>query len=774
MLKKKFSVAAAVLVFFLSAVFGEEAVNDTVTSLSFFEPVVQKGIASSETEISDFVRTQIEYFVTTYSSITVDSSNNKELIDYQKTHSSIEAGKMDFASFVTESTISKLGEEYSLSIKVDNAKLGTIRAIANTHFAKNVLTSNELLTNEIGSVMSDILLQLDVKLTQYQINCMKGNAAINDASSAELQQMIDSSKSEIALLDAKLAALNTVKDDSSKKEAIKVQAMHDKLVLKQQSNERRLAQKIEDEKKAAEELEKSAQRTDEINKTIQKQKIEYQKKAAELRKANLKSMNTEDQIAAIEQNKQFIINIREECSTNKLNFASKTDLNAQTDIEEINAAPYRQAEKDKEGNPIAEAVELRHKKIIQIKLKAANDIKAYNASQDKIESDTETKLMKEISDNYSILKTKQTVSSLDDSSLLRINNYDGNLHSWSSEINLWINGTVAADYEIFVPYEALTGKKVDNSDQDYLDTVEEFDSYFRSNIPIVYAVVEYTVEPDSVDNPSNYIVHISRTTLYNIETQKKIASNSQSNLTGTFASAPALDIRTQEQKDRYVAEVQKNLSDEQARQYKEEQKEAKRLEKEDEENERALEEENTKAEKEQRQKEFAEKSKVFLSPAKHCGAEAGLKFAKSPNDDQRKGYFASIDLPSQKVFFGFEATAWNVKYDEATTTTSKDAYGNNVKETTNGKFNFDSAVFDIGGRIGMHFTWFKKLLSPYMAIGGGYEFSHDFKPQMYYFQGTAGFHVFYIFDVCYNCKYDENHDLNHSIGISLAINGPWF
>lgn len=746
--KIKFFFALCIFSIPVISLFPQSETDEIISSISFSKPEISKDVPVTDSEIfAEYIRSEMEgLFSETTISVT-DSDKENQSLAFQKSNSTAENISLASARYTAFTNVDKVADNYLLRLRIIDDQNGTDKSSCQENFTAEQLTDLSKFKYVIGTVSSKALNQLHIQLTQYQINCMIGKADENEITSDNLQEIINLTENQINDIDSKISSLKNQtgsSSDDNKKKILQLQSQKQKLVLKEQSDERKLLQKKDDEKRMEEESKIAMERNEKLNKIIAEQKKEYEKKASALRNVNLKAMNAEQQINTIEQNKQNIILMRQNSAQKTSDFETEILKNRDDDIQKINDAEYDITEKDADGNPIPRAINNRNAKITKIKQEANEKIIENEKQQQIILLAAETKTRSVIKASYPVLKKVHSVSSINDAELLRINNYDGIQFGWSSKINLSIGDEQIAEYTIFVPYKQMTGKRPKYDTTDYKDTVAEYDSYFRQGVPLVYAIVNYTVTPDFSYNPSQYIVSINQTKLYRIDTDKCISTITHKNLSGIYKAYPVSDIRNNEeiQNDNKILLKQQNAQDK-AKQKIENEAQAS-LDKEIAENTR---------------RENAAKAKIFLSPAKHGGVEAGYK--KDLGGDS--GAFAVIDITGKPVFFGIEATASHVNYPSS----SSDS-------TEKSSSTFSDCTYDIGGRLGMHFSWFKQTLSPFIVFNGGIFLPGNSGEGISYFAGgTAGIHFFYIFNAAYTYRYYGNHDPVNSLSLSFAIVGPW-
>ena len=148
------------------------------------------------------------------------------------------------------------------------------------------------------------------------------------------------------------------------------------------------------------------------------------------------------------------------------------------------------------------------------------------------------------------LKTKRTISSLQDKRIFTIGNYAGESYYWIAKASLFINDYCIFEKNVKIEYSKVTKKQpvsASSSDtqkwNDYLDTVDLYDSMFRRQIPIICLEMDYVVEAMPDDYPSTYKVSILEYRLVDIVENKIVEKIPANYSTYTFQVNPVVDIR---------------------------------------------------------------------------------------------------------------------------------------------------------------------------------------------------------------------------------------
>lgn len=713
--------------------------EDPILSIGFDSQKIDEKILNADVVRNKFEKIFREHTVL----IIYDTANESQIFKYQNI--SGVTGSLEIASAVAFIELQKVGTNVSLTLKITNAGSGAI--IASTHYniPEADVYNMEKFDAAIGAVSVDIMHSLDIPLSESAIQSLKGQISAKDISSMDIKIDIEEKNKQLERIKEKISLLKNKGTDSitiSKINGLQIQ--HDKLLKKQETEKKRLERKLQDEERAREEAKIAADREEEQNKIIQSQSKKYEQYAKRQRNLSLQSMNSLQQIEVVEKNKQAILSMRKDKELNINAFREHELTNADKDCKKIDDEPYSLIDKDALGQPTSKAISERRAKKKKIMEDANTRIFEYEKQVQKNHKVFEYNLLSEIKQNYKIIRKKASVNSIDNPEVLRlrIENYDGNLFGWYASITFDFDTTNIANYSILIPYKKLFNKKPDYSSVNYRNTVEEYDSYFRSNIPVIYAVVDYYIEPLSSDQPSKYVVKILKTSLYKIELEsdkptKKFLSKKEKNLEGYYEADIISDIRTEAEKK------------------EDEQKTIKAAQKQIEKEKRAT---RKKEQKAIRRKKSPEAARNFFTPARYSGFNIGMQTSRFDFDTSR--FYANIDFPIWPFFIGAETTLWQ-----------SEMVNNGKKSIENVFAEWYNLNMNYGLELGLHFTGFKGWFSPYIFGSGGANYDFATSNISGYVNGTLGFHFLSIFGINYSCEYNINKKtIKHLFGVSIGIN----
>lgn len=450
-----------------------------------------------------------------------------------------------------------------------------------------------------------------------------------------------------------------------------------------------------------------------------------------------------ENISLNEQRKKSIISVRKDTVKNKEKYKEERTKILNSDAAVLASQPFEDYQKDENGDPLPLYVNERAKALADLQTACNADFTAFETSQNNVLFQYESQMKTEIALTNSELAKKKTITSLDSAGMLSFSSYDGHKIGWDANIMFTLGGQKIAQYTVFLPYKKITGKSPKLRSLEYRDNVDIFDSFFRTEVPYVYAEVEYSISPAESWNPSTYTVTVYNTNFYNIETGKKILSSSQ-NLTGTYKVLPVNDIRSEQEikrDDKITSQMQTSL----ARKFSSQEK--------------AM------------QKKLAFSNKVigFLSTEKHGGAEAGI--AANFNDKENPlAFTVQLSVPVNLIYLAADLSINNVKFNFHRGTLDKES-GEYSSEAI---IDNSNTTYDLGLLIGMHFSWFEQWMSPYLALGGGITIPQSLENKTYFLQVQTGIHLAYAANLIYNYRYCfQTSQAKHSLGISIGATGPW-
>lgn len=761
---------AYLFIIIAGSIFAQSYDGEPLLDIGFKNPVMSENIDASLVN-GITIRSKFEKIFREFTTMNVyDISNESQIIKYQNEHDLL--GTLEIASTIAFIELQRAGENTTLILKVTSAKTNTVIANDTYLLVHDEVYDGEKLDRAIGTVAANVLQTMGVPLSDAKRKRLEGKKSSDEISSEDINSEIIQLEVQLAALKAAITGLQEKKTEADINKMHKLQIQQSKLEKKREMERLRFERKVKDEQRQEEERIKAAARTAEQNKIIERQTKKYEQYAKMRRGLLLQSMNAADQIAVAEKNKQTILAMRQEKDLSIRNFKALELKNAQDDCTKITEEPYAIIDTDAQGNPIPRVITERQEKKKKIMTAAHTRIAAYEQKLEKEHASFEKDLRAELANTYRIMGKKSTANSIDNPEFiqLRVDNYDGEKYGWFGTISFDINGSNIIEYPVFIPYRNLLNKKPDYFSPEYRDAVEEYDSYFRSNIPVVYAAVEYYIEPMERDKPSQYTVKILKTIFYKIDTEsdappKKILTIKEKEAVGCYTAAVVSDIRTNEERRADLEKARKKYEKEALkaqRQYEAENSALNAARKEhrteDSQDSTVYNEISDTREDTRRKNESKQNKPFFLTPARYNGVEAGIQTSRFNFDTSR--LYASFDFPIWPFFMGFETTLWK----SPNVSTGKKSIAN---------------IFDNGGsglnmnygmRLGIHCIGIQYLLSPYLYASGGLNYDFPTGTPTAYIGGSLGVHIFSVLGLSYTYEYNiHKRSMRHLAGFSFGI-----
>lgn len=250
----------------------------------------------------------------------------------------------------------------------------------------------------------------------------------------------------------------------------------------------------------------------------------------EIRNKTIEELQFDKRIELIETDKKRLVGLHSDLNTLVLQGNQAYESQMNSEIEELNSSPWRNAETDANDNPTEIAIKNRENKKTIIEEK-------YRKLQFKMENELRISFRPELK-KYS-LKIENSIKELEDKEFIirsidKYNNFltinvakfDGEKYSWEIESNfriptmkkLKISNVILPNTEI--TYKMMTGKKPDkNQGDEYLNTTDLMDLYFRTSVPYIFSELKLKIKYDTENDI--YIPSIKSFNIYKTEKSKK-------------------------------------------------------------------------------------------------------------------------------------------------------------------------------------------------------------------------------------------------------------
>lgn len=567
---------------------------------------------SSDAWIASKVKRDIINDLVTYSNLTVINSDERSTIrkiqkEYESseysTDNPVQLGKsVQAKSYITLTTtrLEKKGQDYyGISATIYNIET---KQAEGGFTLKPSFSQADFVTKAHGTVSAELLEQMGVKLTSAGKRLIStgsfDEAVSGDISDAE--ENLSAINAELEKLSKKQSELSAQSLTSLEEQAHKARIETQKaLLLQQKKNEEDKIQRMKaDEAKKQEEDAINQKRNAEKRDSILSLSSQIEKKAQAIRDKKTEALNAAQRIVIIEGEKLALLENENTIVASIEDYNSKLEAECEAQMKARRERKTPTAEKNPDGTLNERGLMSLENDILEIKAKY-EDLEAKNESDIREKTnEAQGQLRKKITADIDELESKKyTITSIAEQGLyLRIGNYDGNIgkEGWKYGLAFSFDGQTVYETEDLLSYQDLTGKTVPGYPKlgskkreqnlklynQYLDTVENYDSFFRMNVPFVEAVLTYSVRTQSYKKPSSYMLVIEKIEFRNVSTGKKIKTVMPSKHC-PYQYTPSVDIdwRTESvQKSDYEETLKQNRLKKQAEldaQKKEEQEQKK-------------------------------------------------------------------------------------------------------------------------------------------------------------------------------------------------------
>lgn len=612
----------------------------------------------------------------------------------------IDAGNFIAEVFSVQTTIyiSSQGK-YSVRIKITDNEKGTL---VSNWMSSEYEDKEDFINYAANDVALNILPMLGVELSsraKQRLSYRKNS----DNSLLEVRKYLDNLTSSISDLDKQLSEVTKSKmqEVGSIAEKARIEAELEQLKLQEKEANERVKRLEEDDRRREEDRQRAKSRSETLNKKIAKNGLKYDKLANKKRKEYASELTFNARISMFERKKSSLVSLKTDSIEKIKAYYLQEDEDCRNEIIKIEDAPYTAIEKNAKGKITSEAKKERKEKIKKVQQASKlRKEKYFNEQFSHLEPSFEV-IRKEILKDIPELKG-QRESSLLNPDLLRFGNYDGSKNAWVASISLILAGNILSDERILIPYKNITGLNPGYNTKEekeaYNATVEEYNSYFASNIPLIYVEINYDIIPMSVEKSSKYTVKINSYVFKKIEgdeviwTLKPSSSIKTLTITPVVAmdySIPLLESHVRVEVDKYIKQKEKEEKKREA--------ERKRLDKEIEREKKRLENKKEKEAKEAERKREAEKKRLEQE-IKEGKNKTNTENKNSATGKRKSNSSLSHDFDFLTNLFSYGYIPLGVDFGFSYTSFSAVDFGLNVS------YLFYTKYFDVGPEIKIFFT----------------------------------------------------------------------
>lgn len=430
----------------------------------------------------------------------------------------IEIGKLVNAKYALFSYARELGNAYTLTIHFTDLTTGVQRAsiTSQPHGKLEELYVHPGAVDEVTLALCE---RLGIVLSTAQKFVLQhGEAELTVNQQIELERKEQERfRQQMKDLDNQIVALKTSTEadaETQQKKLEALRAMNEQKLKAAQEREKRLR---EEQKKQLADMAAEASRKKESIQRRNAMSAEIESKVKNLRAAKVQNANIMERIAFLETKKKTFNELQDELAKRKEEIDRAADEEFNLKKAEIEARPWRVGELA-DGKPTTKAKDHRNNEIESIlkKLKAQAE-KEKSAVEKELQPTSRTLLDEIITDYRTLENTTVTISSIRNEKDIQYSTgtFNGDKNLWSILLYFYNDGKESiGQYQTSISYQAVTEKKpfseisFRNTEQEevgyneFLDTVDMYDSLFARNVPVLTYEVDYTVEPWTI--PSQY------------------------------------------------------------------------------------------------------------------------------------------------------------------------------------------------------------------------------------------------------------------------------
>lgn len=495
----------------------------------------------------------------------------------------LELGKMLKAKRYITLTTTRLEQNgqslYSLSATIVNITTGNAEGGYNS---KNYYTQNEFVLKAHGELSLGLLEQLGVQLTETGKRLIASSSLASETKPVanvrmanfsasqirEAQENLNAMGTELKRMEAQLADIEnrSMSDIERKAERLRLEAQKEALEQQQRNEAARLERMKADEARKIEAAEKAKKQTKEQQQKIDALSAEIEAKSLVLAEKASRS-DIEERIITLEKQKQ--VYAENEAKIEESVKAAKYTLEGERKlaVRERNEQKPPKAELTADGKLTKEGERRRD-----------DDISAINKKYDELISQTErdvranfgsvqeTLFQSILSEQKQIAKGDFTASIAGERVFLTVNEFDAEKKGWNYDISMQFNKSIVWKKSGMFSYREVTGKdaatypergdkhydKKLSAYKEYQETVEQYDSLFRMNVPVFAAEVQFTIKAAPYNRPSEYDITVQKVRFENVLQTKNVSSVQKIEETVVYRFKPSsmVDWRTDKEKEK--------------------------------------------------------------------------------------------------------------------------------------------------------------------------------------------------------------------------------
>ena len=466
-------------------------------------------------------------------------------------NTAIELGKIISAKFALFTKIRKVGANYVIA--VDFTDLTTGEQLASC--MSKEYSKAEYLYGNTGAV-DELTLALSEKLG-IKVSDLNKNYLTSGSSSFSVDEQLALAKENeakfnqmMANYDAELAKLTTSNDINAIQNKKRIEAEKALLQEKQNAEKNRQAELQAQKERAEADKKLESERSIALKTQRDKLAQDAAAKAAEVRKLKMEKQGVLGQINVIESKKKALVEIRQGVENRSIELYNQLQTDIKSEFERITNKSYRTVELGSDGKPTEQALTRRENQRIAKYDELHKNFYADCESVKQATMSQQNALLQEINQDQTNLAKIKTVNSMGDELKVSFGPYEGSKNGWNAYLSLYSDGILVYTDTVIVSYEAVAGKKAPNMAtelndsviEEYTNNVDMYSSLLTRGDPILYFVLEYSVNAKSEDNPSEYDFTYKNLKVYNTLSDV-IVQNIAINKTEAKVMNPKQDLR---------------------------------------------------------------------------------------------------------------------------------------------------------------------------------------------------------------------------------------
>ena len=466
-------------------------------------------------------------------------------------NTAIELGKIISAKFALFTKIRKVGANYVIAVDFTDLTTGEQMAscMSKEYSKAEYLYGNTGAVDELTLALAE---KLGIKVSELNKNYLtSGSASFSVDEQLALAKENEAKYNKMmANYDAELAKLTTSNDINAIQNKKRIEAEKALLQEKQNAEKNRQAELQAQKERAEADKKLEAERSIALKTQRDKLAQDAAAKASEVRKLKMEKQGVLGQINVIESKKKALVEIRQGVENRSIELYNQLQTDIKSEFERITNKSYGTAELGSDGKPTEQALTRRENQKIAKYDELHQKFYADCESVKQATMSQQNALLQEIKQDQTNLTKPRTVSSMGDELKVSFGPYEGSKNGWNAYLSLYSDGILVYTDTVIVSYEAVAGKKAPNMEtelndtviEEYANNVDMYNSLLTRGDPILYFVLEYSVNAKSEDNPSEYDFTYKNLKVYNTLSDK-VVQNIALNKTEAKVMNPKQDLR---------------------------------------------------------------------------------------------------------------------------------------------------------------------------------------------------------------------------------------